>query len=218
MGTHADSIYQFFKACRDAEATTASLYPNFKMTTEQMDCLAQYSSYFPVNARFRLAAFHQLVQRQSLPILGKSIDPSAPISRSEFYQLLAGQLYPDESSGLTLSKSLDLLSRAGAGKFLASGTSSNPEELEAICDSPICASEAFNLLAKLVGSNGKISPVGQATPVHSMAQTRAHKVRPDRWFVQPAYASEVKGNIPTGKPMNYLDAAQMVFEITNGLK
>lgn len=57
MGTHSESIMQFLRACQDGEATSASIYPNFKMTAEQMDCISQYSGYFPVNARFRLRHF-----------------------------------------------------------------------------------------------------------------------------------------------------------------
>ncbi|GAI14304.1 unnamed protein product, partial [marine sediment metagenome] len=52
MGTHADSISQFMRACQQAGATSASIYPNFKVTPEQLDTIAQYSDFFPVNSRF----------------------------------------------------------------------------------------------------------------------------------------------------------------------
>ena len=59
MGTTSESITKFMKACHDGEATSASLYPNQRMTVDQMDCLSHYSEFFPVNSRFRLAAFQR---------------------------------------------------------------------------------------------------------------------------------------------------------------
>ncbi|HEY9760336.1 MAG TPA: hypothetical protein V6C97_34580 [Oculatellaceae cyanobacterium] len=222
MGTHADTINQFFKACQDAEATTASIYPNFKMTPEQMECVSHYSEYFPVNSRFRLAAYHELVKKGSLATPA-NLDPSTPITRGEFYQLLVKQMYP-ASAEVTSAGALELLSKAGAGKFIAGGNSENVEDA---CNSPISSSEAFNLLAKLMDRNGSFGNVGQSIPIGKIAKRpgQAKKLRADRWFLQPAFAAgEAQrsnagaGSAKGAKPMNYLDAAQLVLEASSGIK
>jgi hypothetical protein len=214
MGTHADSINQFFKACQDAEATTASLYPNFKMTAEQMECISHYSDYFPVNSRFRLAALHQLIKQGDLDAPA-NLDPSQPITRGEFYRLLARQL-GGKDPALTSAQSLAILAKAGAGKFVASGDANLDDALQ----SPISSNEAFNLLAKLMDKNGSFGNIEQAIPIGKIASAKrpAKKLRADRWFVQPAFAAENR-NTPKGtKAMNYLDAAQLVLEASSGLK
>jgi hypothetical protein len=185
------------------------------MTAEQMDCIAHYSEYFPVNSRFRLAALHQLLKQGDLE-LSANFDPSQPITRGEFYRLLARQLRGKDPS-LSAAKSLEVLSKAGAGKFIASGDINVDEALQ----SPISSNEAFNLLAKLMDKNGNFGNFEQAIPVGKIASAKrpGKKLRADRWFVQPAFAAENRLNTPKGaKPMNYLDAAQLVLEASSGLK
>ena len=216
MGTHSDTIMQFMKACQDAEATTASLYPNFKMTAEQMECMSHYSEYFPVNARFRLAAYHQLTKQGGITAPA-SLDPSTPISRGEFYQLLVRQMNPKAGSDLTAAKAAEALTKAGAGKFIASAGS--VENVDEAYNSPISSNEAFNLLAKLMDKgNSNFGTPGQPIPVGKIAKSK--KLRADRWFVQPAFAAgEARTASAKGsKPMNYLDAAQLVLEASSGIK
>jgi hypothetical protein len=57
--------------------------------------------------------------------------------------------------------------------------------------------------------------VGKIAAKHS-----TKKLRADRWFVQPAFAAG-EARVPNskgGKPMNYLDAAQLVLEASSGMK
>jgi hypothetical protein len=218
MGTHADTIQQFFKACQDCEATTASLYPNFKMTAEQMDCASHYSEFFPVNSRFRLAAFHQLLKQGGMQAPA-NLDPAASITRGEFYQLLARQIDAKAPSAMTAAQAGEILTRAGAGKFIASPGSVS--SLEDAYSSPISSNEAFNLLAKLMDKNASFASIGQPIPVGKIASKHTNKkLRADRWFVQPAFAAgEARvDNAKGAKPMNYLDAAQLVLEASSGMK
>ncbi len=222
MGTHADSIMPFLKACQDAEATSASLYPNFKMTGEQLDCISEYSSYFPVNARFRLAAFREL-RKQGIMQDPANNNPAQPISRAEFYKLLVRQMLPDQyATDLTGKQSFALLAQAGASGFMA--PAADDASLEDLLNSPLSAKEAFNLVAKLVDKHGEMKIVGQ--PVFSPAKTRvvaSHVVKKHPrlgWFVQPAFADEAKGIQPLNgaKPIDYMDAAQIVLQASSGLK
>lgn len=89
MGTSAQSIQQFLKACRRAEATSASIYPNQKVTPEQLVALSRYPDYFEPNSRFRLAAFRQMLKNGAVqaPPAG---DPAQPISRYDFFRMVAG--------------------------------------------------------------------------------------------------------------------------------
>ncbi|MBX9724612.1 MAG: hypothetical protein K2X81_24620, partial [Candidatus Obscuribacterales bacterium] len=99
MGSSAPAIAEFLRACRDAEATGISLYPNQKMTAEQMDAVACHPDYVKANARFRMAAFRDYLRQGQIP-MPPALDPSQPISRGNFYQLVVHQMYP----AITLSK------------------------------------------------------------------------------------------------------------------
>jgi hypothetical protein len=214
MGTHSDTIVPFFKACQDAEVTSASIYPNYKMTAEQMDCASQYSNYFPVNSRFRLAAFKQLRKQGSLKG-PENNDPSSAISRGEFYSLLVHQLYPNKfGQDLTGAQAMPILSKAGAGNYIAQ--SNEGGDLEAVLRSPITSSEALQVVAKLIDKNGELAAPGEIK-VATAAPGVKKRNRSGAWLVQPAYAAEGKTAQST-RAVNYLDAAQIVLQASSALR
>lgn len=204
MGTHSDSIAQFMRACQQAGATSASIYPNYHATEEQLDCIAHYADYFPVNSRFRLAAFREVVANGSLDRPG-NVDPASSISRGQFYKLVvrqlgvANQLNLDPRS-IGEDHAFELLSNMGALKMARIALPPNTSMSQALT-APIGAKEAFNLVAAVL--NIKAQPGWSA----NIAKAPSH-TRPDRWLVQPAFAEpEADG---TKKPLTYLDAAQIV--------
>jgi hypothetical protein len=209
MGTHADSIAQFMRACQQAGATSASLYPNFKVTDEQLDTIAKYAEYFPVNSRFRLAALHEALSNGSLDAPG-NIDPASSISRGDFYKLvvrelgIANQLHLSNPS-VSSEKAAELLNGLGVLDLAHVRIQRDLTPEEAL-RAPVGAKEAFNVVAAVVSVR---------TAPH-VALTAAHKkARPDRWFVQPAYAETTDES--QGKPLTYLDAAQIVVQARSGV-
>lgn len=172
MGTKSDSIHQFMKACKKAEATSASLYPNHKPTDEQLATLSRYGEYFEPNARFRLAAFRQMLTSGALPAVS---DPAHPISRGHFYNML------------TRHARLPLPAPHPAIDMTA----------------PIQADEALSLLAHIV----EIQQLGP----------KKHK-RADRWFAPPAAAETSQSQPHSTKPLNFLDASQMVLQASAAIR
>lgn len=206
MGTKADSIQDFLRACRDLEATGASLYPNQRPTEEQLNCIVAHCQYFPPNARFRLAAYREMINQGKL-IPPSHNDPSKPITRGEFYQLLVAQTHGgvmDASEAAALLHDMGVLSRT-KGHMRSYST---PEEALSQTVSQI---EALDLVAAIVDVKSR--------PRHlynEPAKKSSKLLRPDRWFIQPAYA-EISP-VPETKPITYLDATQMVLEATVGLR
>jgi hypothetical protein len=147
MGTHSDSIMQFLSACKAAAATSASLYPNQQMTEEQLGCLSKYSDYFPVNSRFRLAAFGELCRRGELN-LPEQADPSDAIQRGDFYRLIVRQIFKS-----AVQKSPDKVAikqPQGPGLIKAKpnvvDVASMREKLDALDFSPV---DAFSILTQV---------------------------------------------------------------------
>lgn len=204
MGTHAPAIEQFFKACQTGNATSASIYPNHLMTDEQMEAISKYSDYFPVNSRFRLAAYRTLIKNGNLD----ARDPSQAISRGDFYRLVVKQLNlaPADGSNVTSDRAAEVLHGLGA---LASARVYIPRDMtpEDALNASIGPKEAFNVVAAVVN----FKP-GSKSLVKTASTKRA---RPDRWFVQPAFAergvSDTEGD---NKKVSYLDAAQIVLQAT----
>jgi hypothetical protein len=122
MGTSAQSIQQFLKACRRAEATSASIYPNQKVTQEQLVALSRYPDYFEPNARFRLAAFREMLKSGTVATPPGG-DPAQPISRLDFFKMVATQ------------------SRTPLPA---------PDASDATMNAPIRSDEALSLLAQIV--------------------------------------------------------------------
>jgi hypothetical protein len=92
MGTSHEALLQFMKACKHSEATSASIYPNQQPTAEQLAALNHYSEYFGPNARFRLAAFREMVKCGAVPCDAK-VDPTQPISRADFCRMVAHRMH-----------------------------------------------------------------------------------------------------------------------------
>jgi hypothetical protein len=176
MGTTAYSIQQFLKACRRAEATSASIYPNHKMTEEQLQALSRYPDYFEPNARFRLAAFREMLRNGSLATPPGG-DPAQPISRFDFFRMVAAH------------------SRTPLPA---------PDANDPAMNGSIMSHEALSILARIID----IEPVG-----HQHKNKRA-----DRWFAPPAAAENLRAPAPNSKPLNYIDASQMVLQATSAIR
>lgn len=171
MGSSGAAIHQFMKACQRSEATSASIYPNQLPTQDQLTSLSRYQDYFQPNSRFRLAAFRELLRSGAMPVPPGN-DPTEPISRADFYRILAKHCH----------------------------TQINAEASAA----PIYPDEALVLLAQVVDVH----------PVEGHGKKRA-----DRWFVSPALADvQQKPRSAGDKPLNYLDAAQMVLQAGSTLR
>ncbi len=203
MGTHADSISQFMRACQQAGATSASLYPNFKVTDEQLDTIARYAEFFPVNSRFRLAALHSVLTDGSLDV-ASNIDPAGSINRGEFYRLVVRGLNVNHAS-MPPDKAAELLSSLGVLEQAHVNIAKDMSVDDAL-RAQISSKEAFNVVAAVV--NLKANP--HAKPLHP------HSKRADRWFVQPAFAENSVEDVHF-KPLTYLDAAQLVVQARPGV-
>ena len=55
-------IELFLESLQRQRASSASLYPNQKVTASQLVVLSRYGSYFEDNSRFRLAAYRELLE------------------------------------------------------------------------------------------------------------------------------------------------------------
>lgn len=174
MGTKPHAIHQFLKACKRAEATSASLYPNQIATAEQLSTLSRYGDYFEPNARFRLAAFREML-RSGIIDHPPGGDPAQPITRFHFYRMLTKHAHSPIPA---------------------------PDPSDPAMFTPIYADEALGLLAQMID----IQQVGKK------------KKRADRWFAPPAAAEPEPRKAPTGKPLNFLDASQMVLQASSAIR
>lgn len=218
MGTSQDSINAFLKACQDIEVTSASLYPNQKVTEEQLLCLGQYSSFLESNARFRLAAYRQLVKNGHMSEPYRN-DPSVAITTGEFYKLVVRHMH----KAFSRPESPHKLHPAVIAKLPPASACKNvsPAEAHSILKSlgliPVKAVEAGE-----DELSARLTPKDALSLLAGILEFDAHKQsgklntkngRLDAWFVQPAAAETAR--IEAGgksKPINYLDAAQMVVE------
>ncbi len=200
MGTDSRSINQFLLACKAGAATSASLYPNQKVTAEQLSVIAHYPEFFPADGRFRLAAYRELVKSNKL-CLPAGEDPSNSISRGQFYDLLVRQFYPAaaETGILSMSGVLAALPQV-------------PEARSEFLAASISSKEAIEVLAHLVDSKGHSFKLFDKQKPHLSKQHR----QVDHLFVQPAYAAE--SNSSSQEPLSYFDAAQMVLLAAGGVK
>ncbi|MFN8554278.1 MAG: hypothetical protein U0103_22610 [Candidatus Obscuribacterales bacterium] len=204
MGTNSSTITPFFKACQEGQVTSASLYPNFKMTAEQMECIGRYSEFFPVNSRFRLAALREMIRNGTIES-PMNLDPSTPMTRGDFYKLLVRHMYAGKpqavEAGMTAETAANFLDHNG----ILRAANASPEALSGTMPPP----EALRVVASLVDfkSSGK-KP--QSATAHQPHRPSGH------WFSQPAFAEGV--STPNVKPLNYLDAAQIVLQASSGLR
>lgn len=203
MGTNSSTITPFFKACQEGQVTSASLYPNFKMTAEQMECIGHYSEYFPVNSRFRLAALREMIRNGTLESPA-NLDPSTAMSRGDFYKLLVRHMYagkPQAEAGMTAETAANFLEHNG----ILRAANSTPEGLSGTMP----PNEALRVVASTVDFKAS-GRKPQAAATHQPRKPSGH------WFSQPAFA---EGNsTPNVKPLNYLDAAQIVLQASSGIR
>jgi hypothetical protein len=175
MGTEASEITDFMRACREAEATSASIYPNQRPTVDQLSSLSHYSEFFVPNARFRLAAFKQMIRSGAIPADAAG-DPTQVVTRTDFYKMVAHQLHT----------SVPMIVSAG------------PQT------APIYSGEALAALAGLVDA--------QQTKTAHTTKKNSH------WFSSPAMAATLASGAPNERPLNWLDASQMVLEAGSAIK
>lgn len=224
MGTKPESIHQFLSACRTAEATGVSLYPNQKATAEQMKSMSRYSDYLPANGRFRLAAFRQFVNAGLLPEPDAK-DPSKAITRRDFYRLVVSHLHPALSAGHEAKAKHPVLRRlpspieckeaspADAYGILVGlalvADMTDIASIEAILDSPVYSEEAVSLLASVVELDRKRDVLERG---------QKGKLRMDRWLVPSAHAEVLPIKATNSRPLNYLDVSQMVLQTSSALR
>jgi len=220
MGTDNQSVNQFLKACKTGAATSASLYPNQRVTTDQLVTLSRYPEFFPANGRLRLAAYRELVKSDKLRLpLGE--DPSANIKRGLFYQLLVRQFFPSAmlapaSTDLAYAQSIApgsdsivVLKKAG----VISALPQTAEEANQFLAAGITYKEAIETVAKLVDSKRSSGKLVDKQRSHIAGRQYGQT---DHFFVQPAYAAE--SNTLSEQPLSYFDAAQMVLLASGGVK
>ncbi len=224
MGTTAESIQQFLRACRTAEATGVSLYPNQKATPEQMKTISRCPDYLPANGKFRLAAFREFMNAGLLSEpQGK--DPSKSVARRDFYRLVVAHLHPALSAGHEAKARLPALRKlptpveckeAGPveayGILVGLGLVADMTDMcsiESILDAPIFSEEAVQLLAAVVEFDHKRNVIEHGSK---------GKLRMDRWLVPSAQAEVVPIRANNSKPLNYLDVSQMVLQTSSALR
>lgn len=213
MGTDAASITKFLQACKAAEATGVSLYPNQKMTAEQTKVLAGHSDYVPANSKVRLAAFREFVQKGAVPEPPKR-DPSQIISRGDFYQLVVRQMSPafiqlraHNAHGHENNPAVAAACREADGPRALQILANHGILVDSILAqqalyAPISNGEAASLLAKVVELSEQKNPVRGRKPPGRL----------DRWFIPPAHAENHFLSESGVRPLNYFDASHMVLQ------
>lgn len=207
MGTTSSTILPFMKACQEGEATSASLYPNQKMTDNQLECMTHYSEYFPVNSRFRLAALREILRSGTIES-PPNLDPAAIMSRGDFYKLLVRHMYagkPQSEAGMTAETAAAFLDNNGIMR--AANVNPSVESLMA----PVSPQEAVRTVAALIDFKSSGRRPQQANALH-LRKTNSH------WFSQPAFAAEALRPGGKSKALNYLDAAQIVLQASSALR
>lgn len=225
MGTKPESIHQFLRACKTAEATGVSLYPNQQATPEQMKTMSRYSDYLPANGRFRLAAFREFVNNGLLPEPDAK-DPSRAVTRRDFYRLVVRHLHPALSAGHETKAKHPALRRLPSplecreaspadayGILVGLGLVADMTDMaaiETILDSPVYSEEAVSLLASVVELDRKRDVLERGNK---------GKMRMDRWLVPSAQAETLLPIRATNSaPLNYLDVSQMVLQTSSALR
>lgn len=192
MKTRGHEIHQFMKACKDHGVTSASLYPYHNVTAEQYDCLAQYSNYFPVNARFSLAAFSQLRKKGTF---NRVSDPAKAISRIEFYRAIAQRLVgkqnlsKQEVSHIVTKFKVARASRVEGGYFYHS----------------MGHKEAYEAIARAVDIKCKVKNKVNLSNLGDLSKA-------DMWFIPPAFANPAVRD-KTFQPLNYLEASRLILSL-----
>ncbi|MFA6558906.1 MAG: hypothetical protein WCT03_20960, partial [Candidatus Obscuribacterales bacterium] len=231
MGTRANEITEFIRACRDVGAQSASLYPNQKTTEEQFGAMSRYSDLMPANGRHRLVVLRTLLSR-GVVANPPTFDPAKALSRGEFMKVVAlGLKVPNINDS---SEAFGYFKRLGVVDLVASEYPEMAVDDDLISPISLEAGQKFVTVAKkAVISQNKAhhktnlfrASQKQAAPAGSSSSSYLSMNRPtrvERLFVAPVYAAgEAKLLSPadvkfSGKQhhINYLDAAQL-FEDLN---
>lgn len=209
MKTHSPEIKEFMRACRDTSVTSASLYPFHQMTEEQFASISGYHEYFPVNSRYRLAAFHELIKSGAMTNV--SLDPSRSIPRGEFYRLVANRL--TGRTDLQDSQAINLLISYGVVP---------DEHKDAVVNTPLYLGEAmehreaYAVVANAIEAKERAHKMGvKLNGHHPVKLTKAKGKRGD-WFALPAMAQQ--GQTSNKQMLNYIDAAHIVLSADHDLR
>jgi hypothetical protein len=223
MYSNTYELSQFMKACRENEATGISVYPNQKLTAAQLTSLDKYGSYFPPNARFRLAAYRQLRLAGVMPEPPHG-DPSSAITRGRFYQLLVSQTSQaskDSSTPLVQTDPYQYLEAHGVAP-----KTKDLEDSQQFLNSPIGVSEALTTIASLVKNQHavvQVEPSPARTSHANVGHTNANRHHQGPWLMQSAKAAEadtiVTASSKEAQPtvLNYIEAAQLITQARAGL-
>lgn len=222
MGTRFESITEFLRGCRQAEAAGASLYPNHLPTPEQMQAMSRYHDFLKPNSRFRLAAFHEMLRTNAIDA-PPDRDPCRAMPRGAFYQLIVrhlGHALPRHHGVRSLAQAVG--SPSSAGYTPVAYRQAGPEEalnvltaaqvvalpqnhdINAVLSAPISAGEALAILARVVEAS--------TSPRERAAKTHKH------WTSQPVHAAVVPSETGSALPLNYLDASQMVLQAGSAVR
>ncbi len=209
MKTHSPEIKSFMSACRDTAVASASLYPFHQVTEEQYNCMATYFEFFPMNSRYRLAAFSKLYQ--SGVFSERVTNPAKAIERGEFYRLLTTKLTSKRQQNAE-----------EAAHFLTS-YGVIPNEQKAALDrtagylrEPMGHKEAYVLVARALEAGMKAQKMGlRLDGKHPVKLIKEHKKRGE-WFVLPALAENI--HEVRRDHLNYLDASQIILDVNSGLR
>lgn len=202
MKTGSKEIHDFMRACRDNGVTSASLYPFHKVTEEQYDCLARYTDYFPVNARFSLAAFRELRKQGDFV---QVVDPSNRVSRQEFYGLVSKKLTGHKD--MTDSQVRDF-----AHRFRLQPGYAQPGLVGSIDQR-----EALDVVARAVELKGRAKKKGvEVDLAHPEKLAIKPRGRADRWLVPEARAKPVNQKQSTA--LNYLEASRIILSCDAALQ
>jgi len=230
MGTRANEITEFIRACRDVGAQSASLYPNQRTTEEQFGAMARYSDLMPANSRHRLEVLRTLLSR-GVVASPPTFDPARAMSRGEFMKVVAHGLKVNNAGDSHAA--FDYFKQLGVVDLVALEFPEMAVDDDLVSPISLQAGQKFVSLAKKAVASqakarGKAGKKPAVAPVSSSSSylTINRPTRVDRLFAAPVFAAASER--PQGTPValdakynnkqhhiNYLDAAQLFEDLNN---
>ena len=206
MKTHPPEIKKFFEACRDTAVTSASLYPFHKVTPEQYECLSSYFEYFPTNSRYRMAAFHRLME--SGMFSSGCSSPASALNRGDFYRLLGARL--TGSTSLSADRAATLL--IGYGVVPANHKEAIMRS-SVYLNEPMGRKEAYVLVARVLEAQTRAQSMGlKFDGKHPVNLVSSRQNKKGEWFALPALAENVHQD--KRSHLSYLDAAEIMLGVS----
>ncbi len=98
MNTPSQSISIFLKACHDGLATSASVYPQNKLTNDQCDALEQYTNYISKDVEFKLHALKS-IYNDSLAGFYNHKDIASSVTTADFLAIINKQFNFSANNG-----------------------------------------------------------------------------------------------------------------------